>query len=142
MQIREIMKGYEVVLHKEKVGGYWVEAPALPGCLTQGKNREDALRNMKEAMELYLEVKREDEIRGAKLRFKKTKMITIPREEYESLLETIEILSDKKTMKAIERAEKNFKEGKYMELKDFLKDGKFRSSKKLSARAYREVNGS
>lgn len=37
--------------------GYWVvECPSLPGCVTQGKTREEALRNIKEAIDLYIEV--------------------------------------------------------------------------------------
>jgi predicted RNase H-like HicB family nuclease len=32
-----------------------VECPSLPGCLSQGKTRSDALANIKEAIELYIE---------------------------------------------------------------------------------------
>ena len=46
---------FEVVLHREKDGGYWVEVPELKGCVSQGDNREDALKNIREAIELYLE---------------------------------------------------------------------------------------
>jgi len=36
--------------------GWWVaEVPSLPGCLTQGETRAEALENIKEAIELYLE---------------------------------------------------------------------------------------
>jgi predicted RNase H-like HicB family nuclease len=36
--------------------GYWViECPSLPGCVTQGKTREEAIANIKEAIELYIE---------------------------------------------------------------------------------------
>ena len=36
--------------------GYWVvECPSLPGCLSQGKTRSEALANVKEAIELYIE---------------------------------------------------------------------------------------
>ncbi len=38
-------------------GGYFVaEVPALPGCLSQGKTKEDAIRNIQEAVEGWLEV--------------------------------------------------------------------------------------
>ena len=34
--------------------GYWVvECPSLPGCISQGKTKEEALINIKEAIELY-----------------------------------------------------------------------------------------
>ena len=37
--------------------GYWVvECPSLPGCISQGKTKEEALTNIKEAIELYIEV--------------------------------------------------------------------------------------
>jgi len=37
--------------------GYWVaEVPSLLGCISQGKTREEALANIKEAIELYIEV--------------------------------------------------------------------------------------
>ena len=40
--------------------GYWVvECPSLPGCISQGKTRDEAISNIKEAMELYIEVLRE-----------------------------------------------------------------------------------
>ena len=41
--------------------GYWVaECPSLPGCVTQGANREEAIRNIKEAIEGYILVLQED----------------------------------------------------------------------------------
>ena len=52
---------YTVILHlDEEVGGYWVEVPALPGCVSQGDTREEALANIKEAIELHIECMRED----------------------------------------------------------------------------------
>ena len=40
--------------------GVWVaECPAIPGCVSQGKTREEASRNLKEAMQLCLEVRKE-----------------------------------------------------------------------------------
>lgn len=41
--------------------GYWVaECPSLPGCLTQGTTREQALQNIREAIDLYVEVLEDD----------------------------------------------------------------------------------
>jgi predicted RNase H-like HicB family nuclease len=41
--------------------GYWVvEVPSLPGCISQGKTRDEALENIKEAIELYIDVLHED----------------------------------------------------------------------------------
>ena len=41
--------------------GYWVaECPSLPGCLSQGRTREDAIENIKEAIEGYVAALEED----------------------------------------------------------------------------------
>ncbi|MEK6953872.1 MAG: type II toxin-antitoxin system HicB family antitoxin [Candidatus Micrarchaeota archaeon] len=44
-----------VVLEKQDEGGYTAYIPELPGCISQGDTRDGALRNIKEARELYLE---------------------------------------------------------------------------------------
>jgi predicted RNase H-like HicB family nuclease len=46
---------YTVVLQRENDGGYVVSVPALPGCVSQSNTREEALKNIEEAIELYLE---------------------------------------------------------------------------------------
>jgi len=41
--------------------GWWVaECPSLPGCVSQGESREQAIANIKEAIEGYVEVLKED----------------------------------------------------------------------------------
>lgn len=41
--------------------GYWVvEVPSLPGCISQGRTRQEALTNIKEAIHGYEEALRED----------------------------------------------------------------------------------
>ena len=50
---------YEVVLFKTEEG-YAVTCPALPGCWSQGENRDDALENIADAITLYLECKLEE----------------------------------------------------------------------------------
>jgi len=50
---------YTVVLEQEADGGYVVSAPALPGCVSQGDSRAEALANIGEAIELYIEDRRE-----------------------------------------------------------------------------------
>ncbi|MDI3548176.1 MAG: hypothetical protein PWR10_1828 [Halanaerobiales bacterium] len=44
-----------VVLKPDEDGVFVVECPALPGCISQGKTKEEALQNIKEAIQLYLE---------------------------------------------------------------------------------------
>ncbi len=52
---------YTVLLHKDKsYQGYWVEVPVLPGCVSQGKTKASALKNIREAIELHIETMRED----------------------------------------------------------------------------------
>jgi len=46
---------YTVVLEQEQDGGYVVRVPALPGCVSQGDTRQQALSNIREAIELYVE---------------------------------------------------------------------------------------
>ena len=41
--------------------GFWiVECPSLPGCISQGKTKDEALKNIKEAIALYIEALEED----------------------------------------------------------------------------------
>jgi len=47
--------GYTVILEQEADGGYVVHTPALPGCVSQGDTREEALANIREAIQLYVE---------------------------------------------------------------------------------------
>jgi hypothetical protein len=44
---------YTVVLELEADGGYVASVPALPGCVSQGDDRAEALANIREAIELY-----------------------------------------------------------------------------------------
>ena len=46
----------KVVFEAQEEGGYTVYVPSLPGCISQGDTKEEALRNIREAIELYLEV--------------------------------------------------------------------------------------
>ncbi len=49
---------YNTVFQEEKEGGFSVWVPELPGCASQGETFEEALGNIKEAIELYLETSR------------------------------------------------------------------------------------
>ena len=50
---------YTVVLEREADGGYVVSVPTLPGCVSQGDSRAEALANIREAVALYVEDCRE-----------------------------------------------------------------------------------
>lgn len=45
----------QIVLEPSDEGGYTVFVPALPGCISEGDTVEEAMRNIREAVELYLE---------------------------------------------------------------------------------------
>jgi predicted RNase H-like HicB family nuclease len=54
--------------------GYWVsECPSLPGCISQGKTREEAVANMKEAIRGYIAALEEDHL-------------SVPPDRFEALL--------------------------------------------------------
>jgi predicted RNase H-like HicB family nuclease len=44
-----------VILEQEADGGYVAAVPALPGCVSQGGTRDEVMRNIREAAELYVE---------------------------------------------------------------------------------------
>jgi len=53
-----------VVLEPSDEGGYTVFVPSLPGCVSEGDTREDALKNIREAIELYLTEIEDDSVIG------------------------------------------------------------------------------
>lgn len=50
----------KVILEPSSEGGYTAFVPALPGCISEGETREEALSNIQEAIELYLEPVEDD----------------------------------------------------------------------------------
>jgi predicted RNase H-like HicB family nuclease len=48
-----------VTLYQDEEGWYVVECPVIPGCMSQGKTEEEALQNIQEAIQLCLDVRRE-----------------------------------------------------------------------------------
>ncbi len=50
-----------IILEPGEEGGYTVSVPALPGCISEGDSRQEALDNIREAIELYLEPVEDDE---------------------------------------------------------------------------------
>ena len=63
----------QVVLYPGE-DGYWVaECPSLPGCVSQGKTREDAISNIREAIKGYIRALEEDKL-------------NVPEERFEALL--------------------------------------------------------
>ena len=56
MAERQAESKRKVLLYPGEDGYFVVEVPSLPGCITQGKTREEALTNIEEAINLYIEV--------------------------------------------------------------------------------------
>jgi predicted RNase H-like HicB family nuclease len=52
----------KVVLEPSDEGGYTIYVPALPGCISEGNTKEEALINIREAIKLYLEPTEDDHI--------------------------------------------------------------------------------
>lgn len=53
---------YTIIIEKGRESGYVAYAPALKGCVSQGKTKIETLKNIKEAMEAYVEALIEDGI--------------------------------------------------------------------------------
>ena len=54
------MKFTVTLVYDSEYGGYVVDVPQLPGCMSQGKTIDQALMNIKEAIGLYLEEEKID----------------------------------------------------------------------------------
>jgi len=50
----------KVILEPSSEGGYTILVPSLPGCITEGETEEEALANVQESVELYLEPVEDD----------------------------------------------------------------------------------
>jgi predicted RNase H-like HicB family nuclease len=63
----------QVIMHPGE-DGYWIaECPSLPGCVSQGKSKEDAILNIREAIKGYIAALEEDSL-------------PIPEEHYDAIL--------------------------------------------------------
>jgi predicted RNase H-like HicB family nuclease len=50
---------FNVTIDRDEDGVFVVECPSIPGCVSQGKTKEEALENIKDAIKLCLEVRSE-----------------------------------------------------------------------------------
>jgi predicted RNase H-like HicB family nuclease len=63
----------QVIIYRGE-DGYWVvECPSLPGCISQGKNKEEAIANIKEAIRGYIKALEEDNL-------------PVPKESFETMV--------------------------------------------------------
>lgn len=63
----------QVVIYPGEDGWWVAECPSLPGCISQGKTREEAIENAKEAIQGYVAALQEDNL-------------TVPEDKCEALL--------------------------------------------------------
>ena len=63
----------QVIIYPGEDNYYVAECPSLPGCISQGKTKEEAIENIKEAIEGYILTLEEDNI-------------TIPSEKFDSMM--------------------------------------------------------
>lgn len=60
VRLEEMMR--QVIVYRGE-DGFWVaECPSLPGCISQGVTREEAIRNIKDAIDLAIDVLEEDKV--------------------------------------------------------------------------------
>ncbi len=55
----------KIILEPSEEGGYTAIVPSLPGCISEGDTKEEALQNIREAIELYLEPVEDDMVYSA-----------------------------------------------------------------------------
>jgi predicted RNase H-like HicB family nuclease len=53
----------KILVHKDEKSGYWAEVPSLPGCYTQAETIEELVPNIYEAVEGYLKVREEENLK-------------------------------------------------------------------------------
>lgn len=63
----------QVIIHPGEDGYYVAEVPSLPGCISQGMTKEEAITNIKEAIQGYIAALEEDNL-------------PVPEERFEALL--------------------------------------------------------
>ena len=52
----------KVILEQSEEGGYPAIVPSLPGCISEGDTKEETLKNIRKAIELFLEPVEDDQI--------------------------------------------------------------------------------
>jgi predicted RNase H-like HicB family nuclease len=67
----------KVIIQQDENGFFVVTCPSLPGCISQGKTEKEALKNIKEAIELHLECLSEDGIPLTRDSKKKEVMVSV-----------------------------------------------------------------
>ena len=64
-----MVRTYNVIIEQDEDGIFVGRVPELRGCITQGDTLDELMKNMKEAIELYLEVQSETKSNEEQIRF-------------------------------------------------------------------------
>lgn len=63
---------FKIIIEQDEDGYFVASVPSVPGCYSQGKTYEDVIKNVKEALELSLEVAKKNKIYAQKINFPET----------------------------------------------------------------------
>lgn len=66
---------FKVILEEAEEGGYVIYVPSLPGCVSQGESKQEAIENITEGIELYLDI--DDEEIEAETKDKKAEVVEV-----------------------------------------------------------------
>jgi predicted RNase H-like HicB family nuclease len=66
---------FKVILEEAEESGYVINVPSLPGCVSQSETREEAIENIKEVIEVYLDI--DDAEIEAEIKEKKAEVIEV-----------------------------------------------------------------
>lgn len=64
----------KIILEPSDEGGYTIYVPSLPGCISEGRTRDEALKNIREAIVLYLEPVEDDAVPSVNAEIEKIAM--------------------------------------------------------------------
>lgn len=60
---------FKIIIEQDEDGYFVASVPSVPGCYSQGKTYEDAIKNVKEALELSLEIAKDNKTYAQKINF-------------------------------------------------------------------------
>jgi predicted RNase H-like HicB family nuclease len=66
------MLNFKIIIEQDEDGYFVASIPSVPGCYSQGKTYEDVIKNVKEALELSLEIAKDNKTYAQKISFPET----------------------------------------------------------------------
>lgn len=68
---------FKIIIEQDEDGYFIASIPSVPGCYSQGKTYEDVIKNVKEALELSLEIAKDNKTYAQKIIYPEVKLQTI-----------------------------------------------------------------